>query len=282
MSIGMPPLRRRYARRVLRALCVVIILAASLKLLAWWLEPRMAFFPWTGVQETPASAGLAFTELRIPTEDGETLHGWWIPNAEPRGQVIYWHGNGGNLSLWLDVLVDLQRRGFSVMAVDYRGYGASTGKPSERGVYRDADAAHAYFAQHLKQSGQPVIIWGRSLGCAIASYAASKASPDALILESPFPDVRSLFAGNPVMLGLSFFSTYRFPTAEHLQHYRGRLLVIHGDADSIIPFSAGRKVFERATSTDKTFVVLEGADHNDPHAGHGAYWPAVDRFLRSR
>ena len=262
-----------------RALLTLIIFAAALKLLAWWLEPRMAFFPWTGVQQTPASAGVEFSDVRIPTADGETLHGWWMPHPAPRGQVIYWHGNGGNLSLWLDVLVDLRGQGLSVLAVDYRGYGASTGTASERGIYRDAEAAHAYFAQHLRQTGTPVVIWGRSLGCAVASYAAAKSAPDAMILESPFPDVRSLFAGNPIMLGLSFFSTYRFPTTAHLQEYRGRLLVIHGAADSIIPFSAGRRVFERAASADKVFVELEGADHNDPHSTHPAYWPAVHRFL---
>jgi hypothetical protein len=268
-----------YARKVTHALITIVLFAAVLKLLAWWLEPRMAFFPWTGVQQTPAAGGLEFTELRIPTADGETLHGWWMPHPEPRAQVIYWHGNGGNLSLWLDVLVDLRRRGFSVMAVDYRGYGASTGRPSERGLYRDAEAVHAYFARHLKRDGTPVVVWGRSLGCAVASYAAAKNPPDALILESPFPDVRALFAGNPIMLGLSVFSTYRFPTAAHLQDYRGRLLVIHGEADSIIPFSRGQRVFERAVSADKVFVALQGADHNDLHADHPAYWPAIDRFL---
>jgi fermentation-respiration switch protein FrsA (DUF1100 family) len=263
------------------ALITIVLLAAALTLFVWWLEPRMAFVPWSGGQQTPADAGLAFTELRIPTADGETLHGWWLPHPEPRAQAIYWHGNGGNLSLWLDVLADLRRRGFSVMAVDYRGYGASTGRPSERGVYRDADAAHAYFAQYLKQPGTPVVIWGRSLGCAVASYAAAKSPPDVLILESPFPDVRALFAGNPVMLGLSRFSTYRFSTAQHLQGYRGRLLVIHGDADSILPFGGGRRVFEAAPSADKQFVVLEGADHNDVYAAHPAYWRGIERFLGS-
>lgn len=272
---------KRYARTVTSALLTIVVLAAVLKLLAWWLEPRMAFFPWAGVQQTPAAAGFEFTELRIPTADGETLHGWWMPHPEPRAQVIYWHGNGGNLSLWLDVLVDLRRRGFSVMAVDYRGYGGSTGRPSERGVYRDAEAAHPYFTQHLKREGTPVVVWGRSLGCAVASYAAAKVPPDALILESPFPDVRALFAGNPIMLGLSVFSTYRFPTTAHLQDYRGRLLVLHGEADSTIPISLGRQTFERAASADKVFVSLERADHNDLHAGHVAYWREIDRFLGS-
>jgi pimeloyl-ACP methyl ester carboxylesterase len=205
-----------------------------------------------------------------------------MEHEAPRAHVIYWHGNGGNLSLWLPVLVDLRRKGFSVMAVDYRGYGGSSGSPSERGIYRDADAVTDYFTRHLKRAGVPMILWGRSLGCAAASYAGAKAPPDVMILESPFPDVRSLFAGNPVMLGLSVFSTYRFATADYLQAYTGRLLVIHGDDDSIIPFRAGQQVFDRAASRDKVFVALKGVDHNDSHAGHADYWREIDRFLAAR
>jgi fermentation-respiration switch protein FrsA (DUF1100 family) len=193
--------------------------------------------------------------------------------------VIYWHGNGGNLSLWLDVIAGLRARGYSVLAVDYRGYGASTGTPSERGIYRDADAATAYFRAHLASKEVPVVVWGRSLGCAVASYSASRTPPDALVLESPFPDVAALFARNPVMRVLSMFSSYTFSTATHLARYSGPLLVVHGDADSIIPFSGGRRVFDGSPSNPKTFLALAGADHNDSHAGHPDYWTAIDRFV---
>ena len=261
------------------ALLTAILVVAAFWGLVSWLQPRMAFFPWRGIQQTPAAASLPYTDVRVTTADGVALHGWWIDHPSPRGQVVYWHGNGGNLSLWLDVLVDIRRRGFSVLAVDYRGYGGSEGSPTEKGLYRDADAVDAYFVKTLRRDGVPTIFWGRSLGCAVASYAASKRSPDALVLESPFADLRSLFAGNPVMQALSLFSTYAFPTARHLERYRGPLLVVHGDADSIVPFSAGQKAYDRASSPAKTLAVLEGADHNDVHARHPAYWAAVDRFL---
>ncbi len=159
----------------------------------------MAFFPTRGVQETPASARQPFVDLRIPTDDGETLHAWWLEHPEPSAQVLFFHGNGGNLSMWLDVVVELRRRGFSVLAVDYRGYGDSTGRPTERGVYRDADAAVRLFNERLRRPGSPVIYWGRSLGSAAAASAASRGASDALVLESPFPDTRAVFAGNPVM-----------------------------------------------------------------------------------
>lgn len=263
----------------MRLVVFLLVFLASMWALVAWLQPRMAFFPWKGIQQTPSAAGTGYRDLKIGTADGETLHGWWIEHRAARAQVIYWHGNGGNLSLWMDVLLDIHRRGFSVLAVDYRGYGASTGRPSEQGVYRDAEAATDFFERNLRQPGSRTIFWGRSLGCAVASYAAAQRPPDALILESPFADIRSLFTGNPLMLALSVFSTYRFPTAAHLETYRGPLLVMHGDSDAIIPFAAGQKTFDRAQSEKKTLVVLSGADHNDNHAEHPAYWKAVDAFL---
>jgi fermentation-respiration switch protein FrsA (DUF1100 family) len=264
----------------LRSVATVAITLGAIKLLVWWLEPRMAFYPIRGVQETPALAQLAFSDVRIPTADGETLHAWWLEHPSPRAQVIFWHGNGGNLSLWLDVIVELRRRGFSVLAVDYRGYGASSGKPSERGLYRDADASMQLFNNTLRKPGAPVIQWGRSIGSAVAAYAASKVVPDALVLESPFPDARSILRGNPVMWILSWFSSYRFAVSRYLHDYNGPLLVVHGDADSIIPYSAGRRVFDRAQSPRKVFLTVPRADHNDLHVVNPTlYWRGVDEFI---
>lgn len=261
---------------VLTSAAVVILL----KLLVIWLEPRMAFFPVRGVQETPASAGVSYDDVSIRTADGETLHAWWLPHEEPRGQVIFWHGNGGNLSLWLPPVLEVHRRGFSVLTVDYRGYGASTGRPSETGVYRDADAAVRQFTAQLRQPESPVIYWGRSLGSTVAAYSATVEAPDALVLESPMPDVRAVLRANPILWLLSFLSSYRFPTSEFLETYEGPLLVVHGDADSIIPFRAGRRVYDRAPTGRKTFVALAGADHNDPYyLSAPEYWEAIDAFL---
>jgi len=265
--------------RIVRFAWLAFLFVGSLWLLVLWAQPRMAFFPSRGVQRTPDSLGVPYTDLQIVTTDGVTLHAWWMPHPSPRAQVIYWHGNGGNLALWLDVLADVRHQGFSVLAVDYRGYGASGGSPSEQGIYLDGAAATAYYREQLQRPEIPTIYWGRSLGASVASKMAAAQPPDAVILESPFPDVRFLFRGNPLMLGLSFLSTYRFPTTRHLQSYRGPLLVMHGDADSIIPFDAGKHVFERAPTSNKSFATLTGADHNDMHARHRDYWPSVDRFV---
>jgi uncharacterized protein len=259
---------------IILSLLFIVVLWALVVLV----QARMAFFPLPGIQRTPAAAGIAYEDVRIVTSDGVTLHGWWMEHPSPRAQVIYWHGNGGNLSLWLDVLADLRQRGFSVLAVDYRGYGGSSGSPSEKGIYLDADASARYFAERLRK-GVATVMWGRSLGSVVAAYAASKSPPDALVLESAFPDARSLFAGNPLLLALSFLSTYRFPTSRHLTGYRGPLLVIHGDADTLIPFAGGRKVYDAAPADRKVFLALRGADHNEMYARRPDYWPAIDAFI---
>lgn len=265
---------------IVRWVIFAAVAATLLLVLVRWFEPRLAFFPIRGVQETPAAFGLAFRDVRIATPDGETLHGWWLEHPEPRAQVLFWHGNGGNLSLWIDVIVELRRRGFSVLAVDYRGYGGSTGAPSERGIYVDADAAVAHFDRELKKPGIPVIYWGRSLGTPVAASIAGRTRPDALVLESPFPDLAAVFRTNVVMRFLSLFSSYRFATLRLMQAYDGPLLVIHGDRDEVIPFAAGQALFDRARNARKEFVVIPGAQHNNLHiVDSHAYWAAIDKFV---
>ncbi len=258
----------------------LIVIAILLKLLVLWLEPRMAFYPEPGVQETPTEASLPFADVQIRTADGETLHAWWLENPAARAQVIFWHGNGGNLSLWLDVIAGLRQHGLSVLAVDYRGYGASTGSPTERGLYRDADATMAVFTERFRRQRTPVVYWGRSIGSAVAAYAASRHAPDGLVLESPFPDIRAILRNHPLLWALTFLSSYRFPQVRFLEGYRGPLLVVHGDADSIIPFAAGRALFAAARTPRKTFVTVPGADHNDLHAVNPElYWKSIDTWI---
>jgi hypothetical protein len=261
-------------------LLAIGLLLVLLKLLVIWLEPKMAFFPIPGVQQTPDSAGVRYSDLRIGTSDGETLHGWWLEQPDPRAQVIFWHGNGGNLSLWLDLVLELHAHGFSVLAVDYRGYGASTGVPSQAGIYRDAEAVTREFHRRLARPDRPVLYWGRSLGSTIAAASAASHAPDGLVLESPIPDARSVLRANPALWALSFLSSYTFETSKHLRAYTGPLLVVHGERDTIVPVEAGRRVFQDAPSPRKTFVALPGARHNDPYFLDSApYWHAVDALV---
>jgi pimeloyl-ACP methyl ester carboxylesterase len=218
-----------------------------------------------------------FTAITLPTADGEQLHAWLLNAANAKAFVVYFHGNGGNLSIWAPILSDLAGHGYDVLAVDYRGYGLSSGRPTESGVYRDADAVLEHLVKTHTESS-PVIYWGRSLGTAVAAYAASRRRPDGIVLEAGFPDARAIVRTSPVLAFLSVFSTYRFPTAERLAGVDTPALVLHGDADRVIPFALGRALYDRLTG-DKTLVAIRGGDHNDATpADERVYWGAVDAF----
>ncbi|HXH06464.1 MAG TPA: type II toxin-antitoxin system VapB family antitoxin [Vicinamibacterales bacterium] len=213
-----------------RLLLLAVAAAAVLlllRLVVAWAEPRMVFFPWRGVTVTPADRGIPYRALTIVTADGEHLHAWLLERAPTArtaagdgaaapaldADVLYLHGNGGNLSLWLDVLAGLHDRGLRVLAIDYRGYGASSGRPSEAGLLRDTEAAVEAF-RRLRRPDVPAVYWGRSLGATFAAYAARLARPDALILESPFPDKAAVIRRDPVLRFFNLFAS-RAPRCGH-------------------------------------------------------------------
>ena len=266
---------------VITAVVVLLVLVGTLTVSVRFIEPQFAFFPTAGEDTTPREFGARFDAITLSTADGERLHAWSMPAGAPRAYVVYFHGNGGNLSVWAPILVALPQRGYSVVAVDYRGYGLSTGQPSERGLYRDVDAVLEYAWQH-REPGVPIVYWGRSLGTAMAAHAASVKPPDRVILEAGFPDAATLVRSSPLLAFLTLFSSYRFATAALMRGVSAPVLVMHGDRDSVIPFDVGRALFDRLEGP-KQFVTIRGGDHNDavpPDAT--AYWSAVDAFIASR
>jgi fermentation-respiration switch protein FrsA (DUF1100 family) len=259
------------------ALIILVTVLVGLSLFVRWLEPRMAFFPDAGESETPRTLGVAFEPLTIETADGERLRAWRMDAASPRGRVLYFHGNGANLSNWLPILTGIVRHGYSVAAIDYRGYGLSTGRPTERGLYRDADA----FVRGVWSDADahvPTVFWGRSLGTTVAAYAATVRKPDGLVIEAGFPDGRAVVRDSLLFRALSLFATYRFPTAELVNRARVPVLQMHGDHDSHIPFAIGRELYD-AIEGPKQFFTIAGGDHNDDARDQEAYWGAIDRFV---
>jgi fermentation-respiration switch protein FrsA (DUF1100 family) len=270
----------------------LLVLIVTIAVLVRLFESRLAFFPMSGESTTPQHFGLRHDVTTIATRDGERLRAWTLDAApstqvagggepqerRPRAHVVYFHGNGGNLSVWAPILAGVARQGYSVFAFDYRGYGNSSGRPTERGLYRDVDAVLEQFWKTHRPNG-PVVYWGRSLGGAMAAYAASVRAPDGLVLESAFPDVRSLLRASILMAMLGRFSTYRFPAAAFMQRVSCPTLVLHGDADSVIPFAQGRALFDRIPGP-KRFVAIPGGDHNDAQPRDPrTYWQSVNSFV---
>jgi fermentation-respiration switch protein FrsA (DUF1100 family) len=267
-------------RLMLKFLVTLAVLLLILWLFVRLIEPQLAFIPASGETATPVEFGLTYEPLTVTTRDGERLQAWSIPHRDPRAVIVYFHGNGGNLSVWAPILAGIVQQGYSLLAFDYRGYGQSTGRPTERGLYLDVDAIIEQFGGRPRLHA-PVIYWGRSLGVSMAAYAATRIAPDALILESGFPDARSLVRGSPALAVLAVFSSYRFPCVEFVNRLAAPLpvLVIHGDDDHVIPYAQGRALFDRIAGPKK-FVTIPGGDHNDSAPRDPRiYWQAIDTLV---
>ena len=246
------------------------------------MERLYVFRPSPNVDRTPADSGVPFQQFFLDTSDGERLSVWHLCPERPRASIIYFHGNSGNLALFCDVLTDLYERRLQVMAIDYRGYGWSSGEPSEEGLYQDSLCAVQHFRDHLQIDGIPLVLWGRSLGGPVAAYAAGRCSPDGLVLETTFASKKTLLrAFPPKFRFFSLFSRCKFRTLRNLSDYPGHVLVIHGDQDRTIPIEQGRHLL-RGLREPKSFLLMPGADHRNIHEiDRARYFGHLLEFLRA-
>jgi len=201
--------------------------------------------------------------------DGTKLFGWYVEAQADRPVVLWCHGNAGTIINRLENLREIFRLGLSAFLFDYRGYGRSQGKPSEDGLYQDAVGAHDYLTRTRMIRSDRLILFGRSLGAAVAGELAAQRPAAGLILESPFPSIEAVakhhYGGLPVhwLLGAEFRLIDRLPLLSLPK------LIIHGDRDDIIPIELGRQVFE-AAQPPKEWYVIRGADHNNTYQVGGA------------
>jgi hypothetical protein len=267
---------------VLKAIAGIALAYAALVALVWLIQDRLIYYPQMGreIAMTPAARGLAYDDFTIRTEDGEKLNVWWVPAARPRGAVLLFHGNAGNISHRIDYALMFRGLGYSTLLVDYRGYGKSTGKPSEEGTYKDADAAWRWLTQTRGIPEERIVVFGESLGGGVSSWLASRHKPRALVLASTFTSAVDLGAQVYGFLPVRLISRYRYPTLERLPDVRSPVLVIHSPHDDIIPYSHGRKLYDAAREP-KALIELAGG-HNDGFVFARQEWVrALDDFLRS-
>jgi fermentation-respiration switch protein FrsA (DUF1100 family) len=239
-------------------------------------QPRMVFFPSRAQAGTPADWGLRYEDLRFDTDDGVSLHGWYIPAAGARQVVLFLHGNAGNISHRGESLEIFHRLGVNVLIFDYRGYGRSGGAPSEAGLYRDAGAAWRYLTEIRGVDPADILIFGRSLGGAVAARLASRVPAGGVILESTFSSARDLAHSVFPLLGRLVVLRYDFDSVRALAGVRSPVLVLHSRDDEIVPFALGRRLYQSAPEP-KRFVELRG-DHN---SGFIVSRPDYDRALQA-
>ncbi|CBE70090.1 MAG: alpha/beta hydrolase [Candidatus Methylomirabilis oxygeniifera] len=244
------------------------------------LENSLIFFPDKRIEATPHNLDLAYEEISFTTQDGVRLNGWWIPGAGSPFTLLWFHGNGGNISYRLD---NIKRRhdllGTSIFIFDYRGYGRSEGRTSEEGTYRDGDAAIRYLRSRGDVDPNKIVFLGESLGSAVAVEMAIRHGCAALVLESPFLSIAEMAKVTFPLLPIGSFIQTKYDTLSKIGQVSVPLLIVHGDSDEIVPFRHGQRLFESANEP-KEFYRIKDAHHNDLYVvGGTAYLETLNRFL---
>jgi hypothetical protein len=282
-SVALQWVRRGRARRL--AIAVALVYGVSCVGL-YEAQRYLVFKPETTLHTAPAGYPFPVQDIALAGEPRQTLHGWWVAGPDPKAKVVlYLHGNDGNVSTNMDGIVHLRELGYSVFLIDYRGYGMSGGGfPSEQGVYRDAQSAWDYLVRERGVNPANLIIYGHSLGGAIAiELALHHPEAAALVVESSFTSIRdlALLDARLAVVPVGPFLNQRFDSISKVGRLRLPVLYIHGTADEIVPFAMGKSLYD-ATPAARGFVAIRGGRHESNAVVGGAELrSAIGRFVEN-
>jgi fermentation-respiration switch protein FrsA (DUF1100 family) len=273
-----PPILSRPLRIATTLTAAAALVYAGLCLIAYVFQSHFLYHPRARLIATPAAVGLSYDNVEFTTSDGYRLHGWYLPDHGARGTLLFVHGNGGNISYYLQSLRVFHGLHMNVLIFDYRGYGGNRGTPSEQGTYRDVEAAWRYLTKTRAIPPSRIAVDGRSLGGAIAAYLANRHTPAALILESTFQSIPSMIHHMAPWLPARLIARYHYDTRKRLARIHCPILIVHSKNDEVVPFSEGRALFA-AANPPKEFLELHGShDHGFLTSGK-IYRRTVSRFL---
>jgi len=234
------------------------------------LENRFIYFPprYPEGFVSPKDYGLQVEEVWMTAEDGVKLNAYFLARTSSPKTLLWFHGNAENIGFGLEQMKILANLGVNILELDYRGYGKSEGSPDEAGVYSDANAAYDYLVQTRRFQPKNIIIYGQSLGGAVAVDLAARRECGALIVQSSFTSVREMARRMfPIPL-LEYVPKSRFDSLEKIRRIRAPILIVHGTRDETIPVSMGERLYQAAPEP-KSFFAVEGAGHNDVFAVGG-------------
>ena len=262
---------------------ILLTLYCALLLMLVLTQCSMVYYPELPSRElgaNPQQIGLTYESVHFVTEDQQQLHGWFIPAPDSDEVLLFFHGNAGNISHRLDSIEIFHQLGLSVFIFDYRGYGKSTGKPSEQGTYFDAIAAYDYLIRERSTKPDQLIYFGRSLGGAVASHLAVKHPPKALILESTFTSAPEMASRLFPVFPMRWLTRFSYSNIGNIKSIHCPVLIVHSPDDEIIPYDLGRKLYD-AANQPKQFLQIHGG-HNEGFLLSGTtYTHGLRDFLKN-
>ncbi len=263
---------------LMKLACILVLVLVLVYIALRWFERNSIWIPRRELVSTPDSVGLTYQDVTFETSDGVKLTGWYIKHDHPVATLLFCHGNAGNISYRLESFRQFHSIRLDTFIFDYRGYGASDGDLSEEGTYLDARAAYEWL---LKQQPQrPLIIFGRSLGAAVATDLASQVECDGVIIESGFTSCPDLGEELYPFLPVRRVGVIVYESIKRVPNIKAPVLVVHSKDDELIPFHHGEKLYAAAPEP-KRFLEIEG-NHNDGHLfSEEAYLAGLRDFLVS-
>ena len=270
--------RTRSGRRAMTVLTVILIgllcVYAGVLAMLYFTQRSLMYFPET-IHTTPAAAGLPQAEeVKLTTADGEHIIAWHVPPRDGKPVVLYLHGNGGALRYRVERFSRLIADGIGIVAVEYRGYGGSSGSPSEHGLIADAEAGYAFAA--ARYPAQQIEVWGESLGSGVAVALAAEKPVGRVILEAPFTSAAAAAAAHYWYVPVRLLMTDQFRSDERIGKVTAPLLILHGVKDQTVPYAMGERLFDIANKPKHIVRFLDGG--NGDLDQNGAL-VAVGRFL---
>ncbi len=250
----------------------------------YFYQPRLVFHPARDFAMTPDQLHLPYEDVHINVTANERIHGWFFPadHCDPgatRPVVLFCHGNAGNISHRLETAEFLLDLGVDVLLFDYRGYGGSDGSPSESNAYADAEACYRWLTDEKSYDPKQIVIFGRSLGGAVAADLALRHPCRGLILESTLTSVADMAERVFPLPLVRHLVRYRFNTADKVGRVSCPILVTHSPADELVPYAMGRRLFDIAREP-KHFLPLRGGHNEREYLDDAVYRETLCRFLQ--
>ncbi|MDP8237204.1 MAG: alpha/beta hydrolase [Candidatus Erginobacter occultus] len=259
--------------------CLAVAALLLIRLLVRKFEQHQMYYPIRGLEATPGEAGMAYEDVFLNPGDGVRIHGWWVPAEADRGTVLFCHGNAGNISHRLESIAVFHRLGLNVLIFDYRGFGRSEGSPDEEGTYLDAEAAYRHLREEKGIDPERIVIFGRSLGGAVAIELALRARAGALVAESTFTSAVEMGKLIFPFLPIRLLIRNRYDSLAKVGELQLPSLFIHSPGDELVPFEMGERLFQTAAEPKEFFRISGG--HGDGFLITGpSYVEGIDSFLK--
>lgn len=239
-------------------------------------QERLLFLPTALEQDFEYQFTYNFEELFLKTNDGAILNAIHFKVENPKGVILYFHGNADNLSRWGAIVEPFVERRYDVLIMDYRAYGKSIGKLSEASFYNDAKLFYNYLKQGYNE--QVITLYGRSLGTAMATYLASKNKPKQLILETPYYSMTDVAQLKFPIFPVKQLLNYKFPSFEFIPNVNCPITIFHGTQDEVVPFSSAKKLVTVSPKLQTTFIAIEEGNHNNLME-YRAYQSEIDNLF---